>query len=356
MSTFTFNSAVLHQLNTPLKIHSVSPPDNINLGQILVRVIATAICGSQVGEVAGIKGIDKYLPHLLGHEALVQIVDSTDSPYLSSGDFAIAHWIKGAGRSGGPIKYNSEDSSINAGEIATFSEYALISENRLTKIDSDLVEEFGTIFLSTIGCAYLTAYGVIKNTIGLEKMDNVLLVGGGGVCQAMIVLLLSLGKKNLTVIESSRVRKEYLLSLGVQDVFNNVEDILTSRNSFLAAVDFTGRPQEIEAAYESLRTDGTLALVGVTPIGQKISINPMPLHYGKEIHGVYGGNSTPNADIPQILSILSSNKDLLEKLNYKVLNLSEINLGMELVQNALIPGRVVIDLLQKSSDVDVLLL
>jgi hypothetical protein len=33
-----------------------------------VKIHFTGICGSQIGEINGVKGPDQYLPHLLGHE------------------------------------------------------------------------------------------------------------------------------------------------------------------------------------------------------------------------------------------------------------------------------------------------
>ena len=33
-------------------------------GQVLVKIDISGICGSQLGEISGAKGRDKYLPHL----------------------------------------------------------------------------------------------------------------------------------------------------------------------------------------------------------------------------------------------------------------------------------------------------
>ena len=34
------------------------------------------MCGSQLGEIDGVKGKDKYLPHLLGHEAVGEVIET----------------------------------------------------------------------------------------------------------------------------------------------------------------------------------------------------------------------------------------------------------------------------------------
>lgn len=341
-----FQAAVLERLNAPLAVKEISLPSIIQPGNIVVRVLTTAVCGSQVGEIAGIKGEDRFLPHLLGHEAVVEIVDPLDSKLFKVGDKALAHWIKGVGRSGGPIHYSSESGVINAGEIATFSQFAVISENRLTKIPESLCEEFGLSLLATIGCAFLTAFGIIENNLGYDQLDQVLLIGGGGVSQAMITLLKSMDKPNIFVIEKSNARQRYLENLGVNNIFSNFDEIRGAKLSFSGVVDFSGQPREIELGFECLSKIGTLALVGVTPLNQKISIDPMPLHYGKKIIGVFGGNSKPTSDIHRILDLLRARKDLLKLLAFESLPLRDINQGIELVRNAVTPGRVILDFLQ----------
>ena len=44
-------------------------PDALGVGQVLVKVLYTTICGAQINEIEAPKGPDKFLPHLLGHEA-----------------------------------------------------------------------------------------------------------------------------------------------------------------------------------------------------------------------------------------------------------------------------------------------
>ena len=48
-------------------------PD-LSSNQILVKVMFTYICGTQLNEINGKKGKDPYLPHTLGHEASGKIL------------------------------------------------------------------------------------------------------------------------------------------------------------------------------------------------------------------------------------------------------------------------------------------
>src|SRR5256885_8241156 len=60
-------AAILVEQRAPLIIDEVESPA-LSFGQVLVEISVSRICGSQIGEIDGVKGPDRYLPHLLGHE------------------------------------------------------------------------------------------------------------------------------------------------------------------------------------------------------------------------------------------------------------------------------------------------
>jgi Zn-dependent alcohol dehydrogenase len=335
-------AAILSRLNHPLEIKEITLPKNLASGQVLVKILATAICGSQIGEIQGIKGPDRFLPHLLGHEAIVEVLDSKDSSQLKRGNFAVAHWMKGSGKSSGPVQYFLGDTSINAGEIATFSEFAVISENRLTRVPEESLEEFGIDFLATIGCSFLTAFGTTVNDIGLANLDDVLLIGGGGVSQALVVILRCFGKNNITVVEPSAQRQEYLKSLGAKITYTHSSEIPKASRMYSAVIDLTGLAREIEFGYESLSDSGILALVGVTGTNERISIDPMPLHYGKKIKGVFGGGVQPNKDINKVLNLIRQNPKAISKIRYREVSVNDLNLGIKMMQEVENQGRVIV--------------
>ena len=61
-------AAILVEQCKPLVIADIELPPALDVGQVLVKVHYSGICGSQLGEMDGAKGEDKFLPHLLGHE------------------------------------------------------------------------------------------------------------------------------------------------------------------------------------------------------------------------------------------------------------------------------------------------
>ena len=60
-----FNAAVLTKIKKPLQLINNLKIPQLKRGQILVRILHSAICGSQIMEIEGKRGKDKYIPHLL---------------------------------------------------------------------------------------------------------------------------------------------------------------------------------------------------------------------------------------------------------------------------------------------------
>ena len=69
-------AAILYEQNKPLVVEEIQLPQYLYAGQVLVEVIVSGICGSQIGEIRGVKGPDRFLPHLLGHEAFARVLQT----------------------------------------------------------------------------------------------------------------------------------------------------------------------------------------------------------------------------------------------------------------------------------------
>lgn len=68
-------AAILTQQHHPLDIAEIQMPTCLERGQVCVEVHYSGICGSQLGEIDGVKGPDRFLPHLLGHEGSGIVID-----------------------------------------------------------------------------------------------------------------------------------------------------------------------------------------------------------------------------------------------------------------------------------------
>ena len=173
-----FKAAILVELKKPLVIEEIENQP-LRFGQVLVKILCSGICGAQINEIEGAKGPDKFLPHLLGHEATAMVVEVGEGvTAVKVGDRVVCHWRKGVGLQAPPGGYFSKSfPKINSGWVTTFSEYSVISENRLTPVPAEFDPEWGAL----LGCAVTTALGVINNNAKLGIGESIAVFGTGGV-------------------------------------------------------------------------------------------------------------------------------------------------------------------------------
>ena len=190
----------------PLKIIDIEFPEFLDIGQILVKIHYSGICGSQIGEIDGVKGIDKYLPHLLGHEGVATVLEvGPRVKNIAIGDKVVIHWRPGKGINAKTPTYKYKGGKINAGWATTFNEFAIVSENRVTKINKKYDMKIAPLF----GCAITTGFGVVENNAKLKKGESVVIYGSGGI--------------GLNMIQAASIKKSY--PIVAVDIFQNRLDL-----------------------------------------------------------------------------------------------------------------------------------
>ena len=91
----SFKAAIIEKKNKPLAIKTISFNGPLRIGQVLVKLRFTGICGKQIDEIEGAGGKDPYLPHLLGHEGSGEVVQiSSGVKHVKPGDKVVMHWMK----------------------------------------------------------------------------------------------------------------------------------------------------------------------------------------------------------------------------------------------------------------------
>ena len=341
-----FKAAILVELNKPLVIDEISLPRELEAGQVLVKVHYSGICGSQLGEIDGVKGFDNYLPHLLGHEGSGTVVEvGAGVRTVERGDHVVMHWKKGLGIDSVPPLYTWGSKTVNAGWITTFNEYSIVSENRLTTIPSDYNKELAALF----GCAVTTGFGVITNNAKLKIGESIVVYGAGGVGLNIIQAAAMTSAHPIIAIDLYAGRLDIAQKMGATHIINGsttnpeteIKKIL-SGSSVDVFIDNTGLPQIIELGFGLTGGKGRVILVGVPHAGNKTNIYTLPLHFGKSISGSHGGETIPHLDIPRYLSLQKSGKMKLENLITHRISLDGINDGIKGMKNGTIHGRVVI--------------
>lgn len=344
----TMRAAVLTELKAPLVIAELKMPESLAIGQVLVKIHFSGICGSQLGEIDGAKGEDKYLPHLLGHEASGTVLDiGPGVKHVKPGDKVVLHWRKGLGIESETPHFTWEGRKVNAGWITTFNEYAIVSENRVTAIPADSDLEVAALF----GCAVTTGFGVVENNAKVRIGESVVVFGAGGIGLNIVQAAALVSAYPIIAIDLHDGKLELAKQMGATHVINSSSgDVrqaifdITGNAGVDAFIDNTGQPAIIEMGYQLTKPQGRVTLVGVPRKGNNINIYSLPLHFGKGLSGSHGGEAIPQTDIPRYQQLYRVGRIKLRELITNYYTLDEINEAIAGMRSGKVSGRCLIRL------------
>ena len=329
-------AAILRKLNAPLTVEEIDTfyP---RVGQVLVEVRASGICGAQIREISGGKGEDKYLPHLLGHEGAGVVLEvGPGVQKVKAGDHVVLHWRKGSGIESECPVYGSDNGLVGGGWVTTFNTHALISENRMTVIPKDI--DFGVAAL--LGCAVTTGLGIINNEAKLKMGQSIAVAGVGGVGLNVIQGAAMVSAFPIIAIDILEKKREMAKEFGATHAHFST-DCIPPVDVF---VDCTGHPGVIQAGLKSLAPGGKMILVGQPREGQDIVFEDMQRDYrGITIMDSQGGLTNPDTDIPRYIKLYQAGRLELDKLVTHRFPLAEINQAIELMKSGL-SGRIIVEM------------
>lgn len=330
--TLSTKAAVLRKIGSPLDIVSLEIPE-LQEGQVLVKVHYAGLCHSQLNEILGKKGEDKYLPHVLGHEGSGVVIKCGENVReVTEGDHVVMSWINSDGiNAPGPI-YKDSIGAVNSGPISTFLEKAIISENKLVKIPKNLPLKEAAL----LGCAIPTGGGIVLNVLKPKISDYICVIGVGGVGLSAVMVAKSLGINNILVLDVHDKKIDTALSLGASAGFNvlsgNPIEFINNQTDNIG-VDFciesAGKRDSMELAFAITKQKGKCVLAGNLPKGDLISIDPMDLIQGKKLIGSAGGDSILSKDIPLYTKWFQEDRLELNRMITNVYSLDEINIAFE---------------------------
>ncbi len=337
-------AAILVESNKPLVIDEVEIP-SLKRGQVLVKIFYSGVCRAQYNEIIALKGPDKFLPHLLGHEASAQIVDcGVGVTKVKNGDIVCLSWIKGEGLDGINAQYKLGSKIINAGGVTTFSDYAVVSENRVTRVSKNTDRKAAAI----VGCAVLTGCGIVDHTLKAVSGQSIAVFGAGGVGLNVIMAAKAKGLKVITAIDVNPKKLAYSKEFGAthglianRDLVSNLKKICPQGFDF--AVDASGQKSAMETGFSIIHDRGLMVIAGNLALEEKISIHPFDLIKGKRIIGTWGGESLPDRDVPMYLNSFKKGQLPIDRLITHTFKLEDINKAFSLLTTAQ-AGRIIIEL------------
>jgi S-(hydroxymethyl)glutathione dehydrogenase/alcohol dehydrogenase len=325
-------AAILVETKKPLVISVLRIPP-AGKGQVLVKIRYGGICHTQLSECLGVRGVDKFLPHCLGHEGSGMVIHTGEGvSKVKPGDHVILSWIRGSGMNGGPSLYSWDNQQVNAGPITTFSQYALISEDRVTPISKD----FSLLYAALIGCAIPTGYGAVVNVAQPKPGMSIGIFGCGGIGLCALKAAKILGCTPLIAVDTNEKKLAVAKEQGATHVINpeKTDLITTILQVCPGGLDFcieaTGVPSVMNQSLISVRSQGGAAIIiGNARYGDRISLDPRELNNGKQLRGTWGGDTIPDRDFPRIVRLIDSGILNPSFLISRIYSLDEINEALD---------------------------
>lgn len=281
-------------------------------------------------EVRGYRGVDPWLPHMLGHEASGRVLEIGEGVRkVRRGDNVVLTWIRSTGLDGGGAQWTSASGQVNAGPVTTFATHTIVSENRLVPLPANVPLDVAVLF----GCALPTGAGMVLNQIRPEAGSSIAIIGLGGVglsaliaaqlfeCRIVIAVDNAPGKLD----EARRFGATHTIDASCEDPVEAIR-ALTNGRGVDYSVEAAGNASTIEIAFSSVRTHGgRCVFASHPPSGTKICLDPHDLISGRTLEGSWGGATEPDRDVPLLARLFQDRRLPLERLLTKRYALEEVN-------------------------------
>jgi S-(hydroxymethyl)glutathione dehydrogenase/alcohol dehydrogenase len=365
-------AAVLHELHTPLRLEEVDVEEPKH-GEVMVRIAASGICGSDVHVMHGRAPIGQSLPIVLGHEGagVVEAVGPgvTD---LRRGDRVIVSMGSpcghceycGRGRmqfcNGNPPNATfgqMDDGGYRLSQggapvysfvgIGSFGEYAVVRRRKLVKFDLDARFES----LCLISCGVTTGLGAVFNCAEVTPGSSVLVFGCGGIGLSIIQGAKIAGAAKIIAVDTNTAKLDLAANFGASHCIVSPEDpkalVAETRKIAPHGVDYAfdavgARPERIAELMALTDLGGLTVAVGVLGATDIVPVLGGDLLYAaRRVTGVRGGNGYPGLDIPRILDLYRTRRLKLDELVGATYELDDIGAAIADAERAA-HGRVVV--------------
>jgi len=336
-------AAILTEINAPLKIKNIELTD-LKIGQVLVKIIKSGLCGAQIQEIKGLKGNVKFLPHLVGHEGS-GIVESVGDGVtkVKKGDKVILHWRKSFGIESDFPSYILDGKKVSSGKITTLSEYAIVSENRMTKVNHEISDDFCTL----LGRGLSTGLSVVNNEANIKFGESVLILGCGGV--GLNCIFASKLSHASPIVGVDICKQKHQLTVKNGGEFFHTDELKTlfdKYQEFDCIIDTTGHLDLVSRCIPHLSEQGRCIFVSQPKENSSLTItNPISFFStkGLSFKTTQAGGFDPDIDIPKYIKLYLNKVIDVNNIISDFYTLDQINEAIsKLISGA--SGRIIINL------------
>jgi len=332
----TMKAVVVHGLNK-FSVDTVTL-DAPKAGEVLVKMKATGICHSDLSVINGT--IPVQFPMVLGHEG-AGIVEALGEGVtnVKVGDHVALSFVPHCGNCfhclrsepylclesvptgkmlDGTARHHLDGKDINVMQfLGNMAEYSVVPSICVVAIDKDI--DFKAAAL--VGCGVTTGVGAALKTAQVKPGSTVAVFGAGGVGLSIIQGARISGAAQIIAVDLSDSKLALAGELGATDLINAANDpvkIIMEMTGGIG-VDYgfeaIGIPAVVDQAQKATRRGGTMTVVGVGKVTQKLELNALmfPLT-SKTFKGSMYGGAEFRVDFPKYLNLYKHGKLDLDRM------------------------------------------
>mgnify|MGYP001002283105 FL=1 len=353
-------AAVAFGPGQPLEIVEidVAPP---KAGEVLVKITHTGVCHTDAFTLSG-EDPEGVFPAVLGHEGggiVVEVGEGVTS--VKPGDHVIPLYTAECGKckfctSGKTnlcqavratqgkglmpdgttrFSYNGEPIYHYMG-TSTFSEYTVVAEISLAKIDPEAPLEK----MCLLGCGVTTGIGAVHNTAKVEEGATVAIFGLGAIGLAAIQGAVQAKAGRIIAIDINPDKFALAQEMGATDVVNPkdyskpIQEVIVEMTD--GGVDYSfeciGNVDIMRAALECCHKGwGESVIIGVAGAGQEIRTRPFQLVTGRVWRGSAFGGVKGRTQLPGMVQQAMRGEIKIDPFITHNLPLSKINEAFDLL-------------------------
>jgi S-(hydroxymethyl)glutathione dehydrogenase / alcohol dehydrogenase len=327
---------------------------------VRVRLRASGVCHSDLHVAAGEWTADG--PLVLGHEG-AGVVEAVGSGVkdIRPGDHVILSWFAPCRRCeycargeawlctgtraldhvlpDGTTSFRRRDGTpVRAFlGLGTFAEATVVPESAAVSISRDVPFPVAAL----IGCAVTTGVGAVINTARVRPGDTAVVLGCGGVGQAILLGLKLVGANTIIAVDLSDERLALAGELGATHLLRGDDPDLAGHIHVITgggadhAFEAIGSPVTIELLPQLVGRGGQAVVVGMPGEGVLVAFDPFDLaDQGKRILGCNYGSSVPSVDFPRLARLYTSGRLPLDRLVGRTIALDGVDEALEDLRRA----------------------
>ncbi|KAE8231582.1 hypothetical protein CF326_g3399 [Tilletia indica] len=346
----TARSAISYKDDGPINIESVPvvQPDQLERGTVLIRILFSGVCHTDLHALHGDWPLKKKLPLIGGHEGagVVCALGEGSEEYCKVGDRVGVKWIADACLNCNFCRTGDEgycDVRRMSGYTVdgTFAQYVVGWARYVTLIPKDLPLADAAPIL----CAGVTVYKALM-AAELKPGQTVVVLGSGGGLGHLCCQYASASGYRVIGIDTGEEKRQVSLDCGAEhfidfhlsnDLTADVLSVTPDKKGAHAAIVAAASPASYVEALAYLRPRGVMVAVGMPPkTTLEVDVFSLVIKQ-KVIKGSYVGN---RQDTIEALDFAARGK---VKVLYQLRGLSELSAVFEEMQTGKLVGRIVVD-------------